>query len=98
MDAGFTTVLEGILPVAHYGEMLARLRADHSGQTLAYYMDIPWEQTLARHATKPQATEYGAAEMRSWWHLPNNLDVNIVLTWAFTLRTCVRRQRSRACG
>jgi predicted kinase len=67
LDAGYTTVLEGILYAAHYGEMLTRLRDDHVGKSLYYYLDVPYEETLRRHATKPNAHEYGAAEMSSWW-------------------------------
>lgn len=67
LDAGFHVVLEGILYADHYGEMLARLKVDHRGHTKAYYLDVPFEQTLARHATKPQAGEYGEKELRSWY-------------------------------
>ena len=67
LDHGYITVLEGILYAAHYGEMLTRLRDDHLGQSLFYYMDVPFEETLRRHATKPQASEYGHAEMSNWW-------------------------------
>lgn len=78
LNAGYTTVLEGILYVAHYGEMLTRLRDDHVGTSLYYYMDVPYEETLRRHATKPNAHEYGAAEMSSWWRehdlLPGGLE------------------------
>lgn len=78
LDAGYTTVLEGILYVAHYGGMLTRLRDDHLGESLYYYLDVPFEETLRRHATKANAHEYGAAEMSSWWRerdlLPGGLD------------------------
>jgi predicted kinase len=78
LDAGYTTVLEGILYVAHYGAMLTRLRDDHVGLSLCYYLDVPFEETLRRHASKPNAHEYGAAEMSSWWRerdlLPGGLD------------------------
>jgi hypothetical protein len=67
LDTGYTTVLEGILYVAHYGGMLTRLRDDHLGKSLYYYLDVPFEETLRRHATKPNAHEYGAAEMSAWW-------------------------------
>jgi hypothetical protein len=63
----YTTVLEGIFYAAHYGEMLTGLRDDHLGQSLFYYMDVPFEETMRRHATKPQASQYGRAEMSSWW-------------------------------
>ena len=67
LDAGYSTVLEGILYTAHYGQMLTRLRDDHLGRSLFYYLDIPFEETIRRHQFKPQAGEYGRAEMSSWW-------------------------------
>ncbi|CAL9657763.1 AAA family ATPase [Streptomyces sp. Tu 3180] len=67
LDAGFHVVVEGILYADHYGDMLAALRADHRGPTHAYYLDVPFEETLARNATKPQTGEYGEREMRDWY-------------------------------
>ncbi|XUL85928.1 AAA family ATPase [Streptomyces galilaeus] len=64
---GFHTVLEGILYVAHYGEMLAGLLADHPGRTHCYYLDVPFEETLARHATKPIADEVSEHQLRDWY-------------------------------
>ncbi|MEU6091502.1 kinase [Streptomyces sp. NPDC047085] len=67
LDAGYHVVVEGILYADRYGEMLTRLCADHRGPTHCYYLHVPFEETLARHATKPQAAEYGEAEMRAWY-------------------------------
>ncbi|GAB2859395.1 kinase [Streptomyces deserti] len=67
LDAGYHVVVEGILYAGHYGDTLARLRADHRGRTYGYYLDVPFEETLARHTTKPQADEYGEAELRDWY-------------------------------
>lgn len=64
---GFHTVLEGILYVAHYGEMLARLLADHPNRTHCFYLDVPFEETLSRHATKPIAHTVGESELRDWY-------------------------------
>lgn len=81
LDAGFHVVVEGILYADHYGEMLARLRADHRGPTHGYYLDIPFQETLARHATRPQASEYGETQMRDWYRpldlLPGGLETVI---------------------
>jgi AAA domain len=78
LDAGYTTVLEGILSTAHYGDMLARLLGEHIGRSFCYYMDVPFEETVRRHATKPNAHEFGRAEMASWWRdrdlLPGGLE------------------------
>lgn len=47
--------------------MLARPRADHRGVTRCYHLDVPFAETLARHAAKPQANKSGENEMRSWY-------------------------------
>ncbi|MFI6463233.1 AAA family ATPase [Streptomyces sp. NPDC050538] len=64
---GFHTVLEGILYFPHYGEMLAGLLSDHPGRTHCYYLDVPFEETLARHATKPIADEVTEEQLREWY-------------------------------
>ncbi|MFF3617363.1 kinase [Streptomyces sp. NPDC002580] len=67
LDAGYHVVLEGILHADHYGAMLTRLRAEHRGRTHGYYLDVPLEETLARHATKPIADEVSPDALRSWY-------------------------------
>lgn len=67
LDHGFHVVLEGILYAAHYAPMAEALVRDHRGHTYPYYLDIPFEETLRRHATNPQADEYGEKELRDWY-------------------------------
>lgn len=67
LSGGFHVVLEGLFYVAHYGEMLTRLVADHPETVHCYYFDIPFQTTLKRHATKPIAKAVGEAEMCQWW-------------------------------
>jgi hypothetical protein len=64
---GFHVIVEGILHADHYGAMLPALIADRAGSARAYYLDVPWAETLRRHASKPQAAEYGEREMRAWY-------------------------------
>ena len=33
----------------------------------AYYYDLPFEETLRRHETKPNRHEFGESAMRRWW-------------------------------
>jgi adenylylsulfate kinase-like enzyme len=68
LDQGFSVVVEGILHPNRYGDMLRRLVEDHDGRSFAYFWDVPFEETLRRHATKPKAAEFGEAEMRDWWY------------------------------
>ncbi|WP_328923506.1 MULTISPECIES: kinase [unclassified Streptomyces] len=72
LDHGFHVVLEGILTACRYGEILTKLAAGHPGPVHALYLDVPFAETLVRHATKPQAAEYGEQEMHSWY-TPNDL-------------------------
>jgi hypothetical protein len=67
LDQGLDTIVEGILYSSHYGGMLAALIADHTGATSCFYFDIPFPETLRRHAFKDQASEYGEKEMASWY-------------------------------
>lgn len=69
-----TVILEGIFSVKKYGEMLHKLasRFDH---VHAYYFDISFEETLRRHASKPNAHEFGEKEMREWWKGKDYLNI-----------------------
>ena len=66
-NVGYTVILEGILSNKKYGAMLRRLLDDFQGEKLIYYFDVSFEETVRRHATKPNAHEFGESEMRQWW-------------------------------
>ena len=68
-------ILEGILRRDIYGDMLTTLISDFNGLARVYYFDIPFNETLRRHATKPNAHEFGEAEMRQWWRSNDVLGV-----------------------
>jgi predicted kinase len=93
LDRGFHVIVEGILYADHYGAMLTALLADRAGSAWAYYLDVPWAETLRRHATKPQAAAYGESEMRRWYRerdlLPGGREQLIPDGWA--LDETVRR-------
>ena len=81
LNAGYHVVVEGILYADHYGDMLTRLRADHRGRTHGYYLDVPFDETLARHATKPIADDVNETQLRDWYRprdlLPDRLETVI---------------------
>lgn len=58
-------ILEGILAENKYGSML-RQSLSKVEKTFAYYYDLPFEETLLRHNSKP-FTDFGAKEMQSWF-------------------------------
>lgn len=75
LAAGRSTVVEGIFPSARYGDMLRALLADHPGPSVCAYLDVPFEETVRRHATRPQAAEFTPDEMRAWWLTDDRLGV-----------------------
>jgi shikimate kinase len=66
-ESGYDVILEGILNKNVYGDMLTRLMTHFKGRIQTYYFDISFEETLHRHATKPNAHEYGEEQMREWY-------------------------------
>jgi predicted kinase len=67
LDSGYHVVLDGIFCADRYEPMLAGLSRDHLGLTRFYYLDVSLEETLRRHATRPQAAEFGPDDMRQWY-------------------------------
>lgn len=74
-NVGYTVILEGILSNKKYGAMLRRLLDDFQGEKLIYYFDVSFEETVRRHATKPNAHEFGELEMSQWWKDQDVLNV-----------------------
>jgi hypothetical protein len=67
LDHGLHVVVEGLLHEEIYGDMLRQLIKDHRGITRCYRYQIPFDETLDRHQTKPNAASFGEEEMRCWW-------------------------------
>lgn len=60
-------ILEGILYSKYYNILFKKLLEEFQGNILAFYFDLPFEETLERHKTKANANEFGEKEMREWW-------------------------------
>ena len=61
------TILEGILDSEVYRPLFESAVEEYGGNIFAYYYDIPFEETLRRHGTKPNRAEFGEEDMRRWW-------------------------------
>jgi gluconate kinase len=93
LDCGYHVLIDGILYADHYGEMLDALRRDHQGLSRFYYLDVPFEETLRRHAERPQATEFGPEQMGDWYReldlLPGGIEQ--VISAGSTLESTVQQ-------
>ncbi|TDW17573.1 hypothetical protein EV650_4140 [Kribbella kalugense] len=93
LDRGYHAVVEGIMPTIRYGEMLAELADSYEGPAYFYYLDIPFEETVRRHATRDKASEFTAADMADWYH-PRDLlghPRETVIDQTSTLETTIHR-------
>ena len=61
-------ILEGILNSKWYKPLFEEAIDLFGRDIYAYYYDLPFEETLKRHATKEQRLEFGEKEMRRWWN------------------------------
>ena len=60
-------ILEGILYSDYYEELFQTAVKEFSPEIFAYYYDLPFEETLLRHQSKPNHHEFGETAMRGWW-------------------------------
>ncbi|MGW5742062.1 kinase [Amycolatopsis sp. NPDC003861] len=93
LDAGYHVILEGILSAARYGPMLHQLAADHRGRTTFFYFDVPFAETVRRHTTRPQASEFTPEDMRGWYATSGRLGMpdEQIITSSSSLDTSVAR-------
>lgn len=61
------TILEGIFHAEWYAPLFERAATLYRENILAYYYDIPFEETLRRHQTRANRDAFGEKEMRDWW-------------------------------
>ena len=61
------TILEGILDSEVYKSLFATAVKEYGTDIFAFYYDLPFEETLRRHTTKPNRAEFGEQDMRRWW-------------------------------
>lgn len=62
-----TVILEGILYSDWYQRLFEVVKEEFGSHIYTYYFDIPFEETLLRHSTRPNAGEFGEADMKRWW-------------------------------
>lgn len=61
------TIMEGILPAKEYHRLFETAVEEYGQNIFAYYYDLPFEETLVRHRTKPNRNDFGEADMKRWW-------------------------------
>lgn len=61
------TIMEGVLPSKEYKLLFEAAVKEYGQDIFAYYYDLPFEETLRRHSTKPNRNDFGEEDMKRWW-------------------------------
>lgn len=61
------TILEGIMVAEWYMPLFETAIKEFGSEIYAYYYDLPFEETVARHDTRAKRMSFGAEDMRRWW-------------------------------
>ena len=68
-------ILEGIMYADWYQPLFELAVQLYGTNIFAYYFDLPFEETLKRHQTKPNCNDFGEEAMRRWWREKDFSDV-----------------------
>lgn len=68
-------ILEGIMYADWYKSLFELAVQLYGTEIYAYYFDLPFEETLKRHQTKPNCHDFGEEAMRRWWREKDFSDV-----------------------
>lgn len=60
-------IVEGIFVKQRYEAMLHDLIRFYGGNAFVYYFDLPFEETVERHKSRPKAEAFGEESLKSWW-------------------------------
>ncbi|MGI5894229.1 MAG: AAA family ATPase [Candidatus Merdivicinus sp.] len=87
------TIMEGILPAKEYRRLFETAVEEYGSEIFAYYYDLPFEETMRRHVTKPNRNDFGEVEMRRWWKEKDLLNFipETILTQELSLEETVER-------
>lgn len=68
-------ILEGILYADWYAPLFKQAVNIFGNRIYAYYYDLSFEETLKRHATRKERSDFGEQEMRRWWRTGDYLRI-----------------------
>lgn len=72
LSNGCNVVIEGVLPSEWFAGVYAAIAADRAH---VYYFNLPFEETVRRHAGRDKANDFGEATLREWWRECDVLNV-----------------------
>ena len=84
-------ILEGIMYADWYKSLFEMAIKLYDNRVYAYYFDLPFEESLKRHKTKPNCHEFGEDSMKRWWREKDFSDVlnEVIITYEKDIESIV---------
>lgn len=93
LESGFDVIYEGISNVETYDQYFQKVFAEHPQDNHFFYLDVSFPETVRRHDTRPQKTDFTAAEMKRWraYASPTGYTGEIIIREESSLEQTVHR-------
>ncbi len=88
---GYDVILEGILNIKTSQERLGKILKAHAKENYFFYLDVSYDETLRRHATRPEKAEFSTDAMKEWWDYasPSGQSTEVVIPESSSLKETV---------
>ncbi len=67
LRSGYDVAYEGISDIVKYKEYFQQIFDLSLSENFFFYLDVSFDETVHRHATRPEKSEFDAETMRQWW-------------------------------
>jgi adenylate kinase family enzyme len=67
LEHDYDVIMDGIFSVPSWNGVLEDIFQAHPANNYAFYFDVSLDETIKRHATRPQSKLFGEAELREWF-------------------------------
>lgn len=67
LENGYDVIYEGILNTRTSGSNLKEILNSGKAEGYLFYLDISWEETVARHSQRPEKADFNPEAMKKWW-------------------------------
>ncbi len=92
LESGLDVIYEGISNIKTYREYFDHILNEHPEDNYFFYLDVNFEETLKRHETRPQKTEFGQEEMERWreYASPTGYENEVIIPESSSLTQTVK--------
>jgi len=66
LKSGYDVIYEGISNIKTYDRYFQEIFAENISENFLFYLDVSFDETIKRHATRHKKSEFGVSEMKQW--------------------------------